>query len=69
MNPTIRVNGTLEPLQATSVAELLRRKAIDPDHKGIAVALNGKVLARHAWAQTALSPGDAVEIVTAFAGG
>lgn len=69
MSATIWVNGEPEPLRAATVYGLLVSKAIDPDNKGIAVALNGKVLSRAAWTDTPLTPGDRVEIVTAFAGG
>ncbi len=37
--------------------------------RGIAVALNGAVVPRAAWPQTALKPGDSVEIVRARQGG
>jgi sulfur carrier protein len=69
MNSTIQINGEQEPLQAKTVAELLRSKAINPDNKGIAIALNGRLRPRIAWEHTALSPDDSVEIVKAFAGG
>ncbi|WP_055483582.1 sulfur carrier protein ThiS [Sphaerimonospora mesophila] len=36
---------------------------------GIAVALNGEVVSRGAWATTRLSPGDRVEVLTAVQGG
>lgn len=69
MTATIRVNGQSEALRTPTVAELLRSKAIDPDHKGVAVALNGKILPRTTWTHTPLSQDDSVEIVKAFAGG
>ncbi len=37
--------------------------------RGLAVAVNGQVVPRHAWDATRLAPGDAVEIVKLFAGG
>ena len=40
-----------------------------PSPRGIAVARNGEVVPRSAWAGTVLDPGDRVEIVTAAAGG
>jgi sulfur carrier protein len=36
---------------------------------GVAVAVNGAVVPRSAWATTALRDGDAVEVVTAVQGG
>jgi sulfur carrier protein len=67
---TIQVNGKDEPLSAAvNLAALLAEKAVDTDQRGIAVALNGAVVPRAAWAQTALRPGDRVEIVRARQGG
>ncbi len=37
--------------------------------RGVAVAVNGQVVPRHAWNTTRLSAGDEVEIVKLFAGG
>jgi sulfur carrier protein len=69
MGSTIQVNGEPEPLTASTIAELLRGQEIELDSKGVAVALNGKVLPRRAWADTPLTDGDSVEIVKAFVGG
>ena len=66
---TIRVNGQDEPLDAATLAALIEAKAIDVGQRGIAVALNGAVVARASWAQTALRAGDSVEIVRARQGG
>jgi len=65
----IRVNGKDEPLSAGTVAELLRAKAVDEARRGIAVAVNGKVVPRAAWSETALRVGDRIEIVGARQGG
>jgi sulfur carrier protein len=48
---------------------LLAEKEVDTGHRGIAVALNGAVVPRAAWADTPLQPGDNVEIVRARQGG
>jgi sulfur carrier protein len=66
---SIRVNGESEPLAAATLAALLAEKAVDTEQKGIAVALNGAVVPRAAWPQTALRSGDSVEIVRARQGG
>jgi len=66
---TIRVNGESEPLAAATVEALLAEKAVDTGQRGIAVALNGAVVPRTAWRDTALKPGDSVEIVRARQGG
>ena len=66
---TIRVNGEAEPLAAATLSALIAAKAIDVGQRGIAVALNGAVVPRAAWPETALRPGDSVEIVRARQGG
>jgi sulfur carrier protein len=65
----IRVNGESEPLAAATLQALLAEKTVDTEQKGIAVALNGAVVPRAAWAQTRLKAGDSVEIVRARQGG
>jgi sulfur carrier protein len=65
----IRINGQDEVLAVATLAALLAEKAVDTGQRGIAVALNGSVVPRSAWAQTALKPGDSVEIVRARQGG
>ena len=65
----IRVNGESEPLVAATIEVLLAEKAVDTGQRGIAVALNGEVVPRTAWRDTALKPGDNVEIVRARQGG
>ncbi len=66
---TIRVNGESEPLAAATLDALLAEKAVDTMQRGIAVALNGSVVPRASWRDTALKPGDSVEIVRARQGG
>ena len=66
---SICVNGQGETLIAATVAELLAQKAVDTGRRGIAVALNGAVVPRSAWAATPLKAGDAIEIVRAMQGG
>ena len=65
----IRVNGESEPLSAATLEALLTEKAGDTMQRGIAVALNGSVVPRAAWRETALHAGDSVEIVRARQGG
>ena len=69
LEATIRVNGESEPLQAGTLEALLAGKAVDTGQRGIAVALNGAVVPRAAWAATPLKAGDSVEIVRARQGG
>jgi sulfur carrier protein len=66
---TIRVNGESEPLAVPTLDALLAEKAVDTQQRGIAVALNGSVVPRAAWRDTALKAGDSVEIVRARQGG
>ena len=63
----IRVNGHDLPLGASTVADFLAQQAVGP--RGIAVALNGSVVPRSAWSDTALKPGYNIEIVRAMQGG
>jgi sulfur carrier protein len=69
IQPIIRVNGENEPLGVATLAALLADKALDTGQRGIAVALNGAVVPRAAWAETLLKAGDSVEIVRARQGG
>lgn len=64
----ITVNGASEEVAATDLAGLLDEKGIEGG-RGVAVALNGRVVPRTAWATTALRAGDAVELVQARQGG
>ncbi len=68
MTATLTLNGSPEPL-AASVPALLDRLGLDSRMKGLAIALNGSVLPRAAWADAALKAGDDVEIVRPFQGG
>ena len=65
----LTINGQDEQLAAATLIELLAAKEISPDGRGVAIALNGAVVPRTAWATTALRTGDVVEIVRAMQGG
>jgi sulfur carrier protein len=65
----IQVNGQPLALSAKNLAVLLQERGVDAGGRGIAVALNGAVIPRAAWAKTRLQAGDAVEIVLARQGG
>jgi sulfur carrier protein len=69
LNAHIRVNGESEPFFAATLEKLLLAKEVETGQRGIAVALNGEVVPRAAWRETALKPGDSVEIVRARQGG
>jgi sulfur carrier protein len=65
----LTVNGVDEEVAATTVAQLLADRGIDPGARFLAVALNGAVVRRTEWPAAALKPGDAVEIVRPLQGG
>jgi sulfur carrier protein len=65
----LKVNGVDEEIAATTVAQLLAARGIDPAARFLAVAVNGAVVRRGSWGDTALSAGDAVEIVRPLQGG
>jgi sulfur carrier protein len=65
----IRVNGQDELLDVATLAALLQEKAVDTGKRGIAVAVNGAIVPRAAWAQTTLRAGDTIEIVRVLQGG
>ena len=69
MTGRIEVNGEARPLAADNIQALLRAERIDPRARGLAVALNGAVVPRRRWPETAISNGDRIEIVKPFAGG
>jgi len=66
---TLTVNGKTRPYAPQTVEELVASLGLDPARRGVAVALNRSVLPRAAWANTKVSPDDAVEIVQPLAGG
>jgi sulfur carrier protein len=70
MSIAVHINGAPENLtDATTIADLLRAQGIDPGARGIAVAINEAIVPCASWAETALTAGDRIEIVKAFAGG
>jgi sulfur carrier protein len=56
-------------LGAATVADFLTQQGVDAGQRGIAIALNGSVVPRSAWSETALKPDDNIEIVRAMQGG
>jgi sulfur carrier protein len=64
----VRLNGAVRDLaDGAGVPDALA--AIGVDGTGVAVAVNGAVVPRAAWARHGLVHGDAVEVVTAVQGG
>ncbi len=65
---TLRCNGEpVELPEGCTVQGLLERLSLA--RPGVAVAVNLRVIARSAWAETPLQEGDAVEIIQAVGGG
>ena len=65
----LKVNGVDEEVAATTIAQLLAARGIDPAARFLAVAVNGAVVRRTCWDEAALNAGDAVEIVRPLQGG
>ena len=64
----LTING--EPGEApagATVAQVVSTVTGQPS--GVAAAVNGEIVPRHAWPTTALQAGDQVEVVTAVQGG
>lgn len=66
---TVTVNGESRPHRDQTVEELIAACGIDPARRGIAVAVNARVVPRGAWRTARVAPGDKVEIVQPLAGG
>ena len=63
------VNGESRRVPAADVRVLLSVLGLDPAGRGLAVARNGEVVPRSAWATTIVAPDDRIEIVGAVQGG
>lgn len=68
MNVTLNGEPRLLDPGAT-VASIVELLGVAPGARGVAVALDGEVVARSHWAQTELSDGARVEVVAAIQGG
>ena len=65
----LKINGVDEEITATTIAQLLTARGIDPGARFLAVAVNGEVVRRAIWDEAAINAGDAVEIVRPLQGG
>jgi sulfur carrier protein len=63
----VTVNGEQREISASHVDALLSELDYEGTH--FAIALNYDVLPRSRWAETALRPGDEIEIITPRQGG
>jgi sulfur carrier protein len=66
----IELNGTRTDVrEGTTVAELVVEAGVDGEPRGVAVALDGEVVPRSAWATTTVRAGQTVEVLEARQGG
>ncbi|MQA73893.1 MAG: sulfur carrier protein ThiS [Solirubrobacterales bacterium] len=67
---TVELNGEwIELAEATTVAQAVERIGAAEQRRGVAVAVDGEVVPRSAWGETALADGQRVEVVGAIQGG
>ncbi len=66
----IRLNGAeLHDRDGATVAELLADLGIEPQARGVAVAVGGEVVPRGDWDSRTVGDGEHVEALTAMQGG
>ncbi|MFY9292735.1 MAG: sulfur carrier protein ThiS [Methylorubrum rhodinum] len=68
----LTVNGEACEREAADLAALFAAEAQErgiESPEGIAIAVNGRVVRRSAWGETAINDGDRIEIVRAMQGG
>ncbi|MDI9409476.1 MAG: sulfur carrier protein ThiS [Candidatus Pacebacteria bacterium] len=65
----LRLNGADYDSDTGNLAELLIRQGLKLEQKGIAVAQNGKIVAKTRWSETLIRSGDELEILVAIQGG
>ena len=65
----VHVNGSPRELATPSLLDLLASEGVAPDARGVAVAVNDRVVTRSRWPEHTLAEGDRVEIVRATQGG
>ena len=66
---SVTVNGAPRACAGQSLAELVVALGLDPGRRGLALALNARVVPRADWRAVRVAPGDTVEIVQPLAGG
>ena len=67
---TIWVNGEDRELNAgATIADAVEATGASADGRGIAAAVDGEVVPRDQWSETALADGQRVEVVQAVQGG
>jgi sulfur carrier protein len=67
---TVLLNGERVELDdGASVADAVAAVGADPERRGLAAAVDGEVVPRRSWHETALLEGQEVEVVQAVQGG
>jgi sulfur carrier protein len=67
---TIELNGESTRLEdGATVADAVTITGVEPNGRGVAVAVDGEVVRRPDWSQTTLREGQSVEVVRAVQGG
>jgi sulfur carrier protein len=67
---TITLNGTETAFpEGVTLDEVVRSLGHDPTRSGVAAAVDGSVVRRVRWPETALAGGEHVEVLTAVQGG
>jgi len=68
--PTVTLNGQQRPLpDGATAADAVHAAGADTDGRGVAVAVDGEVVARGHWADAPLAEGAHVEVLQAVQGG
>jgi sulfur carrier protein len=65
----IWVNGEPRDRGGATVAELLVELGVEPEARGVAVAVDGEVIPRAAWGELRINEGQRVEALSAMQGG
>jgi sulfur carrier protein len=67
---SVQLNGEWHELDdGATVADAVQLLGVEPDTRGVAVAVDREVVRRGAWGDTQLQGGARVEILTAIQGG
>ena len=66
----VELNGReVDVREGATVAELVRVAGAEPGARGVAVAVDGEVVPRGAWAGTPVAEGQLIEVLEAMQGG
>lgn len=65
----VRINGSVHTLEEPTIAAALAALGVPANAKHVAVAVNDMVIPRARWHEVSIATDDAIEIITAVAGG